>query len=101
MRAQAVHLVKHAVGLAIKIALNSQSRKFIGHHAQVPARCVAVRMVARTVRKDLRRRCVFMAGTKWTKRSALDHGGFTGEISGAAGTISGNNYPATSNRVFS
>src|SRR5262249_2391618 len=38
--ADAIHLVKHAFGLAVQVAFNSEGRKLIGHNAHRPSRCM-------------------------------------------------------------
>src|SRR5438105_15343119 len=43
MRADAVHLVKHPLGLAIEITFNSESGKFIGNYAHGPSLSIALR----------------------------------------------------------
>src|SRR6478736_1803539 len=100
MRAHAVHLVKHSVRLAVQVALNSQGGKFVRHHAQVPPGGVRARILARSVSQYFRRRCAFIAGTEGAE-SALENHALAGEISGTLGTVSGNNHPASGNRIFS
>ena len=77
MGANAIHLVKHAVCLAVQIAFDSQCRKFIGNHAQVPARSVSPYVFTWTISQDFWRGCIFMAGTKRTEAAAFDHSGLT------------------------
>src|SRR6185369_13369672 len=72
----------------------------VRHHAQVPASGVTPYIFSRTVRQYLRRRCAFIAGTERAK-AALEYRGLAGEISGASGTIGGNNDPASGDGVFS
>src|SRR5438270_6639310 len=100
MCAHAIHLVKHSVGLPIQIAFNPQCGKLVGHHAQVPPSGVGMRILARTVSQDFRRRGAFIARTEWAE-SALQDNALTGKISGTLGTVSGNNHPASGNRIFS
>src|SRR5438270_6086244 len=100
MRAHAVHLVKHSVRLAVQVALNSQGGEFVWDHAQVPPGGVWACILARTVSQYLRRRCAFVSGTEGAESALEDHA-LTGEISGTLGTISGNNHPASGNRIFS
>src|SRR6476646_10165732 len=100
MRAHAVHLVKHSVRLAVQVTLNSQGGEFIRHHAQVPPGGVRARILARTVSQYLWRRCAFISGTKRAE-PALEDDALAGEISGTLGTVSGNNHPASGNRIFS
>src|SRR5579871_4422111 len=64
MGANAIHLVKHAVCLAIQIALDSQSGKFIGHYTQVPAGGVSSYILTGAISQNFRRGSAFMAGTE-------------------------------------
>src|SRR3979411_2092395 len=36
MSADAIHLVKHSLGLLVQVAFDSQRRKFVGHHPYGP-----------------------------------------------------------------
>src|SRR5947209_18278836 len=100
MGAHAIHLVKHPVRLPVQVAFNPQCGKLVGHHPQVPPARVGMRILARTVSQDFRRRGAFIARTEWAE-SALQCDTLTGKISGALGTVSGNNHPASGNGVFS
>src|SRR5260221_8310415 len=72
MRADAVHLVKHAVGLPAQVAFNAQRGKFVRYHAQVPAFAVAYCLVVRTVSKNFRWRLAFIARKEWAEAAALN-----------------------------
>src|SRR5882724_2196735 len=100
MRADAVHLVKHAVGLAAQIALYAQRRKFVCYYAQVPAFAVVYCLVVRTVGKNLRRRLAFIARTEWTEASAFGYYALTDEVARSFGTVCGDDDPAAGNRIF-
>ena len=47
MGADAVHLVEHAFGLAVQVALNAQRRELVGNDANGPTRCVPLRAADR------------------------------------------------------
>src|SRR6185437_11725681 len=101
MSADAVHLVEHSIGLAVQVTFNTQSRKFVRHHTQVPV-CVALAAIfSRPIRQNFRRRLSFIARTKRAETGRLDVGTLAGEISGAFGTVSGNDYPTSRYGIFS
>src|SRR5262249_6308210 len=99
--ADAVHLVEHAIRLAVEITLNAQRRKLVGYNAQVPSGKIAPSVFAGTVSHDLRRRLAFIARAKRTKVRALEDNAFTRKIAGTLGTVAGNNDPASGHGVFS
>src|ERR1700746_3329091 len=101
MRADAVHLVEHAICLAVQIALNAQGRKFVGNYAQVPSGNIAAAIFPGTVSHDLRRRFAFVAGTEGAELRTLDDDSLTGKIAGAFGTVTGDDDPSPRNGVFS
>src|SRR5579859_260184 len=100
MRAHAVHLVKHAVGLAVQVAFDAKRGELVGHHAQVPSRGIAP-VVAGTVRQNLGRRLLFVPGTERAEASALDLDALAGEVARAPRAVSGNDDPASRNGIFS
>src|SRR5579871_1800199 len=93
--ADAIHLVEHAFGLTIEIALDAQRGEFVGHHAHRPAGRVALRraaVLAGPVGLDFGRGFVFVAVTEGAK-TALDLYLFTGKIGGPFGPVGGNDDP--------
>ena len=100
MRPDAIHLVKHAVSLAVEVAFNPQRRKFVRDHAQVPSRSVAA-ILTRAVSQNLRRRLILIARTKRTEARTLDHGAFTEEVAWAPRAVSRDDDPAPGYGVFS
>src|SRR6185312_1868209 len=100
MRAHTVHLVKHSIRLPVQVSFDPQCRKFVRDHAQVPPGGVWPGVFSRTVGQYLWRRSAFITRTKWAE-SALQDNALTGKISGTFGAVSGNNNPASGNRIFS
>src|SRR5258708_7054299 len=100
VRADSVHPVKHAVSLAVEVALDAQCGKFVRHHAQVPSGGGAVSIFRGTVGQNLRRRLALIAGTKRTESPALDIDALAGKISRPTGTVGGDDDPASGNRIF-
>ncbi len=89
VRADAVHLVEQALGLTIKIALDPERGKFIGHHPHRPAGRVTLRLAAiliGAIGLNLRRGLGFVSVTERAK-SALHLYRFTGKVSGALGAV--------------
>src|SRR5215471_12740433 len=90
--ADAVHLVVHALALAIEVALNAEDGELIGHDANAPAWLVAAARVA--VGEHFGRRFVFVAvveradGGRGRRRRLAD------KIAGTFSTIRRYNYPA-------
>jgi len=77
VRANAVHAVKHALGLAVEIALDAKCGELVGNHAHCPTGRVALRRRA-TVRigavgLDLRRSLRFVTVTKRTEPPSYLH----------------------------
>src|SRR5580700_9697783 len=101
MRADAVHLVKEALALAVEIAFDAECGEFVGYDANGPARGVCA-SVAPAVNENLRRCLGFGAGAE---RAILAVGKrrdtFAQKIVRAFSTLGGNNHPAASNRIFS
>ena len=104
MRANAVHLVEHAFGLAVQIAFDAQCRKLIRNYAHCPARTVALRRRAairvRAVGLNLRRCFTLVAITKRAE-AALDFHSLPDKIGRTLGTVGRDNYPSSDDRVFS
>src|SRR5437588_9784959 len=100
MRAHAVHLVKHAVRLAVQVAFNAQRGKFVGDNAQVPPGSIAA-LFSGAVSQNLRRRLLLIAGTKRTEAPAFDLYALTGEVTRTPRAIGGDDYPASCDRIFS
>src|SRR5580704_9647874 len=93
VRAHAVHAIEQAFALAIEAPFNSQSRKFIWHNAEGPARGVLSCAVA-AVGENFRRRLAFIAGTERTGGGSFDLNAFANKIERALATLGGNDYPA-------
>src|SRR5262249_33750693 len=104
MRANAIHAVEHALGLAVEIALDTESRKLVWHHPYRPTRRIALRRRAAigigAVSLNFRRRLGFVPIAERAE-SAFDFDCLTGEVRGAFCTICRNDYPAADNGVFS
>src|SRR5579864_14140 len=103
VRADAVHLVEHALGLAVQIAFNSQSGEFVRDHPHSPAGRIALRRTAILVGPvglNLRRGLAFVPVAEGAE-TALHFYCVAGKVSGALGSVGRNDDPATDDRVFS
>ena len=101
--ADAIHLVKHALGLLIQIAFDAKRRKLVWNHADRPTRTVFQRSVAVgawAVRQDLRRGLAFIAIIERTE-SAFDLYRLAHKVGRPLGAIRGNNHPPAHDGVFS
>src|SRR5277367_6363044 len=99
VRAYSVHAIEKSIALAVEPAFDAQRRKFIGHHAQTPPRRIFSAAIA-AVGQNFGGRLPFTAGTKRTVWRALDFHAFAHEIHRAVRAISGNDDPASGDRVF-
>src|SRR5215472_1844545 len=103
MRTNAVHLVEHALGLAIEIAFDAQGGKFVRNHAHSPTGSIPLwwrpAVQVRAIRLDFRGSLAFVAGAKGTE-SSLDPHSFAHKIRGPLGSIRGDNNPTSDDRVF-
>src|SRR5262249_27810404 len=103
MRAHAIHLVEHAFGLSIEVALNSQCRKFVRHHPNRPTRSIRLRLTSvliGTVGLYLWGSLALVAGAERAE-SAPHLYRITGKIGGTLGAVARNNHPAADDGVFS
>ena len=78
VRADAIHLVEHAISRPVQAAFNGECREFIRHHAHRPPLRVAASSV-RTVSQHFRRCLALAAGAKRTE-SALHFDGLSYKI---------------------
>ena len=98
MRADAVHLVVHAVALAVQLAFDAEHRKFVGHDAHAPARLVARRRCCGTPAPRAASYARFRnrKGRRRTGRRRR----MPDKIAGALGAIGCNDDPSTRDRVL-
>src|SRR5947209_18750692 len=99
MRANAVHLVEHAIGLAVNVALDAQCGKLVRNHTQVPAGSITA-IFAWAVSEYFRRRLAFVAGTERAEARSLDVGALTREVAGTLGAVGRDNDQASGYRIF-
>src|SRR2546426_9619698 len=104
VRSDAVHLVEHALGLAVQIALDAEGRELVGNHAHRPARAVALwrrsSIGIGTIGLNLRGSLILVTVTKGTK-TTLEFDSLPHEIRGTFGAVGRNNDPPSYNRIFS
>src|ERR1700687_4056213 len=103
MGADAIHLVKHAFGLLIQIALDAEGRELVRNDADRPTRSVFLRSTAVgawAIGHDLRWGLAFIAIIERTE-SALDLYSFANKVGRPLGAIRGNNHPPAHDGVFS
>src|SRR3954471_10398056 len=104
MGTQAIHLVEHAVRLAVKVRLNPKDGEFVRHHSNAPSRsitlCRRTTILARAIRQDLRRSLRFVSVTEGTETALVLHS-IAQEISGTLCPVGRNNYPPPDDGVFS
>ena len=102
MRAETVHLVKHALGLAIQSAFDAKRGKLIGHYPHRPARAVLLPAAVgvRTVGQHLGRRFGFVSRTQRAEATLLHHL-VAKKIAGPLGAVRGNDDPPSNYRIFS
>src|ERR1700730_6371009 len=104
MRTDAVHAVKHALSLAIEVALDTERGELVGNHPHRPARRVALEgrpaVGIGTVGLDLGGSFGLVAVTEGAG-TAFDFDCFTSEIGRALGAIGRNNDPSAYDWVFS
>src|SRR6516225_1343920 len=98
VRADAVHLVEHAIGRAVQAAFNLQCRKLVGHYTNRPTLGIAPGAV-RTVSKHFGRCLAFVAGTKRAK-SALQLHRLPYKIGWALRAVSRDDYPSAYDGIF-
>src|SRR5579863_4348782 len=104
MSADVVHSVKHALGLAVKVALDSERRKLVGNHPHRPSRRIPLRgrpaIWIRSVGLNFRWSLAFISVAEGTE-PPLDLHVLAHEIGWALGAVGRNNYPTADNRIFS
>ena len=104
VRADTVHTVKHALGLAVEVTLDAERGKFIGNYAHRPTRCVALRRRSairiRAISLNFRRSLVFVSVAERAK-AALQFDSLAREVSRALGAVGRNDYPPAYNWIFS
>ena len=103
MRADTVHAVEHAVGLAVKRTFDAEGGELIGDHADRPAGSVFLRggsAVLWAIGLNFRRRLAFVAGAERAK-AALHLHVLASEVGGTLGAVGGNDDPAADDRIFS
>ena len=96
--ADAVHLVVHALALAVQLAFDAQRRELVGHHAHPPSRLVAVAGVA--VGQHLRRRLVFISVTERADGRRRRRNRLADKIARALGAVRGDNHPSPGDGVL-
>ena len=74
VRADTVHLVEHALGLTVQVALNAQRGEFVGHNPDGPTWGIALGRTpaigARAIGLNLGRSLVLVAVTERAKTAA-------------------------------
>src|ERR1700674_4184323 len=103
MGADAIHLVKHAFGLLIQIALDAEGRELVRNDANRPTRSVFLRSTAVgawAIGHDLWRGLALVAIIERTE-SAFDAHSFAHKVGWSLGAIRRNNHPPAHDGVFS
>src|SRR5262249_29816256 len=102
--ADAVHLVEHALGLAINVALDTQCWKLVGDHAHAPAGRIGQSFGPSighgTIAEHFRGRLAFVSRAEGTEAAFHFHG-FANKVGRALGAVGRNNDPTASNGIFS
>src|SRR3954453_24230688 len=103
VRADAVHLVEHAFGLAVQIAFDAKGGKLIRDSPNRPARGIFLwwrPAILRTIGLDLGRGLALVSITEGTEAAPHLYC-FTGKVSRTLGAVGRDNDPAANNRIFS
>jgi len=97
--ADSVHLVEQPFAFAVKIPFDSQRRKFVRHHAQLPTRRVRAAAVPPVHQHFRRRLGLIPCAERTILRLPRDHT-FAQKIIRPLSAFRRNNHPSTRNRVF-
>src|SRR6201997_1547120 len=104
VRADTIHLVEHALGLAIQIAFNPQGRKLVGDDAHGPARSIAqgrrTAIRIRPVGLNLGWSFSLVPGAEGAEAAFNAHT-LAYKICGTLGAIGGNDHPPAHDWIFS
>ena len=102
--ADAVHLVEHALGLAVQITFYAKRGEFVRHYADGPPGRITLRrrtaVLIGPVCLDFRRSLTFISITEGAKASSHLYG-VASKVCRALGSVGGDNHPAANNGVFS
>jgi len=96
--ADAVHLVVHALALAVQFAFDAQHGEFVGDYAHAPTRLVTASAVA--VSQDLGRSFMLIAITEGADSLAGWRHRLADKIAGPLGAIGGDNHPSPGDGVL-
>jgi hypothetical protein len=94
----AIHLVVHAIALAVQFALDAQDGEFISDDANTPTRLIAAAAVA--IGQDFGRSLALIAVVERTDARAGRRYGLTNEIAGTFGAIGGDDDPSPGDRIL-
>src|ERR1700676_951501 len=101
--ANAIHLVKHALGLLVQASFYAKRRELVGNDAHRPTWSVlhgSAAIGARPIGQNFRWSFIFVAVAEGAKPSPdLDR--FAREVGRTLGAIRGNNHPSAHDGVFS
>ena len=97
--ANPVHLVVHALALAVQIAFDAQRRKFVRHHTHAPTRFVTAAAVP--ISQDFRRRLMLMAVIEGADSWLAGRHRLTDKIAGTLRAIGGYDDPSPRDWVVS
>src|ERR1700735_384785 len=99
VRPDAVHAVEEAFAFPIQTTFDTESGKFVGHHAKRPSRRVFAAAVA-AISENFGWSLSFIAGAERTVRITLDLNALSDKIHGAFRAVGRDDDPTSRNRIF-